>query len=185
MKEESIIDFAIGCQEMVDIVEGMLINEEKKYLLTKYRKTKKGVKIQESDHNTLITTVKATWNKKIKTKHVEVYNLKDPEGLKKFKNMTSKDKFLSEVFSDESKKIEVKTKQFLKRLGFCISKCFRKIRISQTKRNKKLDELFNKKRILKHKTDVHNLEELKHVEEQLAEMCAEDNYKLVKDAIKA
>ena len=52
--------------------------------------------------------------------------------------MTSKDKFLSEVFNDEIKKIEVKTKQFLKILGFCISKCFRKIRISQTKETKNL-----------------------------------------------
>ena len=58
-----------------------------------------------------------------------MYDLKDQEGLKKFKAMTSKDNFLSEVFQEEEKNIEVKTKQFLKRLGFCIS-----IRITNTKK---------------------------------------------------
>ena len=37
-------------------------------------------------------------------------DLKDQEGLKKFKAMTSKDNLLSKVFQEEEKNIEVKTK---------------------------------------------------------------------------
>ena len=52
--------------------------------------------------------------------------------------MTYSDKFLSEVFEDESKDISVKTKQFIKRLEFCLSKCFNKIRIKRQKETEKL-----------------------------------------------
>ena len=84
VKEESVIDFVIGCDEMVDMVDSLVIDEARKYVLTKYQKTKKGVKTQESDHNSLITQVKASWNKNKNVKKVEMYNLKDIEGLKKF-----------------------------------------------------------------------------------------------------
>ena len=57
-------------------------------MLTKYKK--KGLKVQESDYNSLITQVKATWNKKKNLKKIEMYNLKDGDGLKRFKDMTSK-----------------------------------------------------------------------------------------------
>ena len=40
--------------------------------------------------------------------------------------MTSHGTFLSEVFDDKQKSIEVKTKQFLKRLKYVITKCFKK-----------------------------------------------------------
>ena len=60
-----------------------------------------------------------------------MYNFKDPEGIKKFKEMTSKDTFLSEVFDDENKSINVTTKQFIKRFKFCLSKCFKKKRVGQ------------------------------------------------------
>ena len=76
-------------------------------------------------------------------------DMKDSEGLKKFKEMTSSDDFLSVVFNDEDKNIEVKSKQFLKRLGYCLSKCFKKVKIKGTRRNKSLEELFNKRIILR------------------------------------
>ena len=63
VKEESIIDFVLGCEDIVNMTQELVIDEEKKYVLTKYTKTKKGVKIQESDHNSLITHLKATWNR--------------------------------------------------------------------------------------------------------------------------
>ena len=110
----------------------LLIDEERRHVLVRHAKTKNGVKVKESDHNSLINQIKVDWNKKINTKPVEIYNLKDPVGLKKFRDMTTQDIFLSEVFNDESKNISVKTKQFLKRLGFVLSKCFRKISIKQT-----------------------------------------------------
>ena len=93
VREESIIDFVIGCEDMVEMIESLKIDEDKKYSLTSYKKTKNGIKIQESDHNTLITTLNAKWSKKIAVKRYEMYDLKDQEGLIKFKEMTSKNDF--------------------------------------------------------------------------------------------
>ena len=73
--------------------------------------------------------VNVSWNKTKHINRIEMYNFKDSEGLLKFKSMTSKNTFLSEVFDDNTKDITVKTKQFLKRFGFCLSKSFKKIRI--------------------------------------------------------
>ena len=98
--------------------------------------------------------------------------------------MTSKDTFLSEVFDDESKSIEVTTNKFLKRFKYCLSKCFEKTRVCQdnNKKNKALEDLFIKRRILKSNHDEKSLEGLKEVEITLSNMCAEKNYRTVKEA---
>ena len=87
-----------------------------------------------------------------------------------------------EVFDDETKDINVKTKKFIKRLNFCLSQCFRKIRVKQTRRNKEIEELFNKRRILRTKKDEVSQKALEEVEERLSQMCAEDKQKTIKEA---
>ena len=47
------------------MIEGLLIDEERKYVLTKYRKTKKGIQIKHLGNNYLVTSIRATWQKKI------------------------------------------------------------------------------------------------------------------------
>ena len=117
--------------------------------------------------------------KKTKSKRVEIYNLKEKEGLTKFKYMTSKDTFLFSVFS-ENGNIETQTKQFLKRLGYCMSICFKKIRVKNNdKRNTELEELFNHRRILKAKKDENCFDKLEIVEKKLAEICAEENARII------
>ena len=86
------------------------------------------------------------------------------------------------MFEDKDKRIEGQTKKFLKRFGYCLSRCFKKIRIRDTYRNKALQELFNKRRILRTKKDDESCEALEKVEKQLSDMCAEDNLKLIKEA---
>ena len=96
--EESVIDFVIVNEEVEDLISELIIDEEKKYVLTSYRKCKNGVKVKESDHNTMISHLKSSWNKKVHSNRIEMYNFKDENGLKKFKEITSKNTFLSEVF---------------------------------------------------------------------------------------
>jgi hypothetical protein len=182
VKEQSAIDFVIVCEEIEGMISDLVIDEAKKYVLTKHTKTKNGFKVKESDHNTLITSVKATWNKKKFIKKIVIYNLKDKDGLLKFKEMTSKDTFLSEVFKDENKNINVKSKQFVKRIGFCISQCFRKIRIKQTKRNKETEYLFKMRGILRTKKDEASKKALDNVDKKLSELCAEENMKKITEA---
>ena len=115
-KEQSIIDFVISCDIMTDMISELVIDERKLNYLASFKKTKTGPKITQSDHNSMITQVKAVWNDKVPKEQTEMYNLKNKEGLKKFKELTSKDTFLSEVFS-EGGTIEKQTKIFLKRLN--------------------------------------------------------------------
>ena len=182
VSEESIIDFVIVCEKVEEMISEVKIDEERNYVLTRYTKTKKGNKIKESDHNSVITYMNTTWNKNENSNRIEIYNFKDKNGLYKFREMTSKDKFLSEVFLDESKTIHTKTKKFINRLNFCISQCFRKIRIKQTKHNKDMEELFKKRRILRTKTDRVSQLALEQVEDKLSEMCSEDNLKIIQKA---
>ena len=52
--EQSIIDFFVICRRFLPFVNKMVVDEERKHVLTKFC-TKRGVKsIKESDHNTLI-----------------------------------------------------------------------------------------------------------------------------------
>ena len=124
VKEENIIDFVIVCDEMEDMISNVVIDEDKNHVLTRHTKTKNGVKIKESDHMSIITEVKLAWDKSRNTEKIEMYNFKDAEGLTKFKKMTSQDNFLSEVFDDPNKNMNVKTKQFIKRFGYCLSHFF-------------------------------------------------------------
>ena len=95
--------------------------------------------------------------------------------------MTSQDSFLSSVFETEES-IQKQTKKFLKRLGYCMSMCFRKIRVNHSKKNKVLEDLFNQRRILKHKIDDNSFEKLKDVEAKLATICASDNVRIITEA---
>ena len=130
----------------------------------------------------IITEVKGKWDKKKNIKRIEIYNFNDKEGLSKFKEMTSQDNFLSEVFDDPSKNMNVKTKQFIKRFGYCLSKCFRKTRIKQTKRNKVLEALYTQRRILRTKTDNASIEALGIVDKKLSDMCVKEHLELINKA---
>ena len=110
-----------------------------------------------------------------------MYHLKDKEGLKKFKEITSEDSFLSSVFTEEGN-IETQTKYFLKRLVYFMSKSFKKIRVNENKKNKDLEELFNLRRILKTKKDDESCEKLVEVETKLANICADENARTIQEA---
>ena len=64
--EESIIDFVIISPGLEKDIKSLKIDEDRKHVLTKITKTKKGVKKQESDHNVLISKFKFCWSKNVK-----------------------------------------------------------------------------------------------------------------------
>ena len=75
-KEESIIDFVIVCDLVENMISEIDIDEERKYVLTRYTKTKNGTKVKESDHHSIITYIKTSWSTHIETKRIKIYNLK-------------------------------------------------------------------------------------------------------------
>ena len=114
---------------------------------------------------------------------LEIFNFMNIEGQKNFKQLTSKEGMFTKIFLDETNDIESVTKTFLKNLDRCFHQSFTKIRVNH-KENKELDQLFNKRRVLRTKHDEASKEELNRVEEELADKCAEDNYKKIKEEIK-
>ena len=66
--ERSIIDFVIVSKDIVEDIVEMLIDDERKHVLTKLVKTKKGVVKKESDHNTIITKLNIRWKPNTKSK---------------------------------------------------------------------------------------------------------------------
>ena len=148
--------------------------------MTTIVKTKKGVKKQLSDHNPIICHFDIKWNKKVKKPRMELFNLKNKECQEKFKVLTSQTGILSSSLLGDD--LNTCTRKFLRGLNDCIRKSFRKIRITD-KPNKEIEDLFDKRRILRNKTDEKSRVELDNVENELAEKCAQKNYELIKGEI--
>ena len=53
--EESIIDFVIVSDDLVQFVDEMIIDENRSHALTGFKRTKSGTKSSESDHMTILT----------------------------------------------------------------------------------------------------------------------------------
>ena len=179
--EESIIDFVIISPGLEKDIKSLKIDEDRKHVLTKITKTKKGVKKQESDHNVLLSKFKFCWSKNVKKARIEMFNLKNKNCQLIFKDKTSNTNILSSIFEKNSD-LNVATKKFLKRLNGCIQESFKKVRISE-KKNEEIEALFHRRRLLRNKDDEKSKDELKEVEEELADRCAKDNYKKIADEI--
>ena len=89
--EESIIDFVILSQDLKKEVESIIIDDERNHVLTRMSKTKKGVEKVESDHNIIFTKLKMKWDKKVSDHRYELFNLKNFECQKAFKEATTMD----------------------------------------------------------------------------------------------
>ena len=59
--EKSTIDFVILSEDLIDDVKAVKTDEEQVHCLTKFSKTKGGIKVTKSDHNSIITRFKVGW----------------------------------------------------------------------------------------------------------------------------
>ena len=76
--EESTIDFMIVSDDLIENIDKMVVDENRKHSLTKIVKNKKKV---ESDHNSLVTTFNLEWNKRTIKPNTTILNLKNRKGL--------------------------------------------------------------------------------------------------------
>ena len=117
--ERSCIDVVMFSSELRDHFKSLMIDEERRHILTKIRKTKTGVVTKESDHNVLITEFTCKFVITDKNSEAEVYNLNNLECQKKFNIYTSKTKMLSSVFNSQDD-INILAQRFLKKVDGCI-----------------------------------------------------------------
>ena len=130
--EESIIDFLIVSDDLVEDVKLMLIDEEKEHALAVVKKTNGKVKVTTSDHNTILTSFQMEWRDSERKERLEVFNMKNKEFQQMFKEETSKTKKLSSTF-DTNEDLNTQTEKFIKLPNKCIYKCFRKVKISKNR----------------------------------------------------
>lgn len=174
--EESIIDFLIISSELELSLDSLLIDEEKLYAPTNFRKNKNKTTVVTSDHHSLISKFNFKWSSKIKNSRREMYNLKNPENIKKFKLNTTKDNSLSNCLEEND--LNIATNAFINKLNEKISQSFQKIRIKERK-DTDIDKLFNVRNILRRNTDSESKVKLEKVETELSEKCGENNAKKI------
>ena len=180
--EKSVIDFVIVSSDMVKHIERIHVDDERKHVLTKIKKDNKNEKdMKESDHNIIETVINIQWKSSKNVKIVESYNYKNVKLLKKFKESTTNTNDLSKIF-DSNKNPEIKTNKFMKRLAGFIKNTFKKIKMVE-QNDDELEKLYNKRRVLKNKTDAESKIELEQLENEMAEKYSEKMYKKIKEEI--
>ena len=181
--EQSAIDFVLFSSDLKKHFISLHIDEERKHVLTRIKKTKKGATVKESDHNVLVSEFKCniSTTKKTETK-IEAFNLKNKECQAKFKEYTTKTKTLSTTV-DASDDVNTITERLVKKVNGCIAKNFSKIRFVTQKNDENDDDLYTKMRELKNKEDENSKKELVEVIEAIAQK-AETNFVTIKTELK-
>ena len=144
----------------------MNIDKTRKHVLTKIGHSKKGAIKKESDHNVLLTEFSYEIDTSENRKKVEMYNLKNVECQKQFREYTSGTKMLSSIF-DSNDNLDILAHRFIKKLAGCIMSNFRKIRIGSNKKSTE-ELLLNRMRELKGKEDEASKKELNIVVQDIA-----------------
>ena len=146
--------------------KSLLIDEKRKHVLTRITQTKNGPVIKQSDHNVLISEFTCKVDNPDENTKVEVYNLKNIECQKAFKEYTSNTKMLSSIF-DSKEDLNTLVKRFMKKLDGCIKINLKKVRTNKHKASH-VEKLFTKMSILKQKDDDKSKQELVDVIEAIA-----------------
>ena len=131
--EQSVIDILLFSSDMKEHFEKMHVDEERKHVLTKITKSKKGIKVKESDHLVVIAQFNCSLLDARKKDNEEVFNLKNRLCQKRFKDFTSNTNMLSSCIDDKGDINEV-IKRFIKKLNGCIATNFGKRRVNKNKK---------------------------------------------------
>ena len=127
--EIAILDYVIVCGELGQHLDACLIDEERKFTLTKYASTKGMIKKVYSDHNIIYCKFNLTYKKQnTSNKRTEIFNLKNKECQEQFFATTNEGFKLQNCF-DENESLETNTNKFMKTFEDILYKCFKKIRI--------------------------------------------------------
>ena len=128
--ERSVLDFFVVCDRVLPFVKRMVIDEQKKYILTNYKNTLANGRACDTDHATEFMDVDLDIIAE-KPERKEVFNLKDIEGQKNFKYSTTETDEFSNTFNNNLD-VLTQVENWRKILFKHIRKSFKKIRIKKT-----------------------------------------------------
>ena len=181
-EERSVLDFFVVCSRVLPYVTQMVIDEEKKHILTNYKPARAGAKANDSDHFTEVMDVNLELIAD-KPQRKEIFNFKDKDSQAYFKEITSKTEEFSNCF-DNNKPLEEQIYDWRKVLKTHCKTAFKNIRIKQKKRIKPLkpemSSLINKRNKLKKDLqDEETIKKIGDIENSISEMEAAENREFI------
>ena len=176
--ERSVLDFFVICHRLLQYVNRMVIDEKKEHILTNFNKIRKGGKVKETDHFSLILEMNLKFDT-VKEERVEMFNFKNEQSMNLFKEETNNNKELIEAFKSDEQFLE-QTQNWKQALDKCLRNFFQKIRHRKRgiKQSHVLILMEERKKILKklEKEDtVDDQEKLETIEKDISDMIGEKN----------
>ena len=135
--EKSVLDYFIVCQNFYSLIISLIIDEERKNVLTKFTRRKEKTYSTESDHNPLIMDINVPWNRNVKVDRTEIYNLRNIECQEKFLEYTNNSDSLTKSLIN--KDVRCGGKLWIKSLKFVIIQNFKKIRINVQRKDENIN----------------------------------------------
>ena len=180
--ETSVLDFFVVCSRILPHIRKMVIDEDRRYILTNYTQAKNGGKAIDSDHATEYMDL----DLKIiheKPERKEMFRFKDKDAMEMFKKSTSETKEFSNCFENNLPILE-QIESWRRVLKAHCSKSFKKVRISRKRfikpLNKKISELIDKRNQLMKNNRLSNLSnEIRGIDEMISDLEAEENRNLI------
>ena len=179
--QRSVIDFVIFSNDLIKHIENIHVDEERVFVLTKNTKNKDDKVYKESDHNVINTKLKLLWNSN-ECRVTEVFKYNDKDSKNNFKKATTETKQLSQIICQD-KSLTVVTNKMMKRLKGFIHQCFKKVKIVD-KPNEELNDLYNKRQILRTKTDEKSKLELTKLNDELCKKYSDSMFKKIEQELK-
>ena len=179
--EKSVLDFFVVCKRVLTFVQKMNIDEQRTDIPTNYTQVRRGGKAVDSDHMLLEMHLDL---KVIPTKPTRtiLYNFKSEQGRKIFKELTTITSDFTNCF-ESRQPLQFQCEEWKNLLQSYCKKSFQKIRV-RIRRNvtSSVDLLIEKRNKLKQKLSEDNLDiekdnTLKKIEEEIAEVLAEEGRK--------
>ena len=131
--EESVLDFFIVCNRVLPFVKKMVIDGEKKYILTNYEQAKKGGKAVDSDHFTEYMDIDINFVSE-KPERIEIFNFKDEKSQLNFRKSTTETEDFTNCFGDDAPLLS-QIERWRRVLNSHCKKAFKKIRIKKKRMN--------------------------------------------------
>ena len=189
--EESVLDFFVVCSRISRFVTKMEVDEEKKFVLSRYGK-KNGLQVKkDSDHNTLILYMNISYFMK-KPDRIELFNFKNKQCQAEFFKDCENSTELTECFNDEDKTFKNQSNLWFKTLQSKFHKSFKKIRCTSKRMETEISKLLDKRKSLIQKLKLSEEEEkqavsdeLRNVENDISDLTSEENRLKVIDNFKS
>ena len=147
--ETAVLDFFVVCQQVLQFVERMVVDEDKRYVLSNYSSSKGIFCKTDSDHNTLVLYLSLSLPV-FENERKELFNFKNEACQQSFTELTENSSALSKCFMNDDN-IHTQANKWMKKLNGFFQQSFRKIRMTKKQKPTKISTMFDKKSALKEK----------------------------------